>query len=217
MCTLLIQRCAHFLWYLLQQKDNPKAAEQGVRFEKGMTGKSLANDSLAILTGLQVIFTDIILLNFWFLKGYPWDKLRQGAVVNDVGGGWGHISTQLYKRYPHLNFILQDLPERTEHAQKVWPNECPQAIAENKIQFKSVDLFVAPPVPHCDIYYVSYVYIAFIASLLNWIWHPQLKNVVFVIIFINILCNSDLTHQSHHARQLCTRYALQHSQSNVTW
>jgi len=50
--------------FLLQQKDNPKAAEQGVRFEKGMTGKSLADDSLAILTGLQVIFTDIILLNF---------------------------------------------------------------------------------------------------------------------------------------------------------
>jgi len=103
-------------------------------------------------------------LNF---KGYPWDKLRQGAIVNDVGGGWGHISTQLYKRYPHLNFILQDLPERTEHAKKVWPNECPQAIAENKIQFKSVDLFIAPPVPDCDVYYVSYVYIAFIAFPLN--------------------------------------------------
>lgn len=109
--------------------------------------------------------------NFWSLQGYPWDKLRQGAIVNDVGGGWGHISTQLYKRYPHLNFILQDLPERTEHAKKVWPNECPQAIAENKIQFKSVDLFVAPPIPHCDIYYVSCVYIAFITFLMKWIWH----------------------------------------------
>jgi len=102
---------------------------------------------------------DVTLLNSSTLKAYPWDKLREGAIVNDVGGGCGHISTQLYQRYPHLNFILQDLPERIEHVQKeAWPKECPQAIAENKIQFKSVDLFVAPPVADCDIYYVSCVY-----------------------------------------------------------
>lgn len=128
------------LWHYFEGKKNPKAAEQGARFERGMIGKSLANDSLAILTA------------------YPWDKLREGAIVNDVGGGCGHISTQLYQRYPHLNFILQDLPERIEHVQKeAWPKECPQAIAENKIQFKSVDLSVAPPVAHCDIYYLKNV------------------------------------------------------------
>lgn len=38
--------------FKIQQKDNQKAAEQGARFERGMIGKSLANDSLAILTGL---------------------------------------------------------------------------------------------------------------------------------------------------------------------
>jgi len=38
--------------FQIQQKKNPKAAEQGARFERGMIGKSLANDSLAILTGL---------------------------------------------------------------------------------------------------------------------------------------------------------------------
>jgi len=68
----------------------------------------------------------------------------------------GHISMELYKRYSHLNFRLQDLPVKVEHAQKViWPKECPQAIAEGKIEFKSIDLFVESPIPNCDIYLVS--------------------------------------------------------------
>jgi len=93
---------------------------------------------------------------FWNPVGYPWDNLCQGAIVNDVGGGLGHISMELYKRYSHLNFRLQDLPAQTEHAQKViWPKECPQAIAEGRIEFKPIDLFVESPIPNCDIYLVS--------------------------------------------------------------
>lgn len=128
------------LWHYFEGKDNPKAAAQGARFGRGMIGKSLANDSEGILTG------------------YPWDKLREGAVVNDVGGGWGHMAMKLCERYPHLKLKLQDLPERTELAQKeIWPKECPRAIAENRIEFKPVDLLGESPIPNCDIFYLKNV------------------------------------------------------------
>ncbi|KAJ3571814.1 hypothetical protein NP233_g3494 [Leucocoprinus birnbaumii] len=128
------------LWHYFEGKDNPKAAQQGARFGRGMIGKSLANDSEAIITG------------------YPWEKLPVGAIVNDVGGGWGHIAMKLCERYGHLNLKLQDLPERTELAEReIWPKECPQAISDSRIEFKPVDLFLESPISDCDIYYVKNV------------------------------------------------------------
>ncbi|KXN85134.1 Sterigmatocystin 8-O-methyltransferase [Leucoagaricus sp. SymC.cos] len=128
------------IWHYFEGKDNPNAAEQGTRFGRGMVGWTVTADADAIVTD------------------YPWDKLRQGAIVSDVGGGWGYISMQLYKRYRHLNLKLQDLPEQTAHAQKViWPKECPQAIADGRIEFKSADIFVESPIPNCDIYLLKNV------------------------------------------------------------
>lgn len=138
----------------IRQKDNPTALEQGIRFGKGMVGWTITVDSNAVTTGkCQVIrFRKL----FWNLVGFPWDKLRHGAIVNDVGGNLGYISMELCKRYPHLNLRLQDLPEQTEYARKViWPKEYPQAIADGRIEFKSVDLFVESPIPNCDVYLVS--------------------------------------------------------------
>ncbi|KAJ3560868.1 hypothetical protein NP233_g10552 [Leucocoprinus birnbaumii] len=131
----------HPMWHYFEGKDgNQKAAEQGARFGRGMAGWSAVIDADAIVTG------------------YPWDKLPKGAVVNDVAGGWGHTSMELYKKYPNLSFILQDLPERTEQAQtEAWPTECPQAIARNKIKFRSIDLFKESPVANCDIYLIKNV------------------------------------------------------------
>ncbi|KAF5364059.1 hypothetical protein D9756_000982 [Leucocoprinus leucothites] len=120
--------------------DNPKAAEQGARFGKAMIGWNAACDSSAIVTG------------------YPWDKLGQGTTVNDIGGGVGHISMQLCKRYKNLNLKLQDLPERIEQAEKdIWPKDCPEAIADGRIQFKPIDIFAEKPIAHCDIYLLKNV------------------------------------------------------------
>jgi len=86
---------------------------------------------------------------------YPWGELPPGSVVNDLGGGVGYLTMQLYKLYPTLNLKLQDLPERIEQAQNdIWPRECPEAIANDKIEFKSVDMMTEPPIYGCDIYLV---------------------------------------------------------------
>lgn len=63
---------------------------------------------------------------------------------------------QLAKVHPHLTLKLQDLPERVNQArEKVWPAQCPEAIAENRIEFKALDFLVESPIPNCDVYYVS--------------------------------------------------------------
>ncbi|KAF9460451.1 S-adenosyl-L-methionine-dependent methyltransferase [Collybia nuda] len=124
--------------YMFFEGVPPKGAEQGARFAKGMVGWNEAADAGAIVTG------------------YPWDKLPPGSIVNDLGGGWGHIAMQLYKQYSNLILKLQDLPERIQQAQKdVWPKECPEAVADGKIEFKAVDLSMETPIPNCDVYLVK--------------------------------------------------------------
>jgi len=82
--------------------------------------------------------------------------LPPGAVVNDLGGGVGHITMQLHKLYPTLNLKLQDLSERIQQAQNdIWPKKCPEAISNGKIEFKSVDIVADPPIYGCDIYLVG--------------------------------------------------------------
>jgi hypothetical protein len=86
---------------------------------------------------------------------FPWKDLGNGATVCDVGGGIGNITLQLAKAHPNLQLVLQDLPERMKQAgNEVWPKECPEAIAENRITFEPIDFFKSSPVPGCDVYYV---------------------------------------------------------------
>lgn len=42
---------------------------------------------------------------------YPFQDLRPGALVVDIGGGSGHVSAGIAKLNPHLNFVIQDFEE----------------------------------------------------------------------------------------------------------
>jgi len=90
------------------------------------------------------------------INGFPWGSLAHGATVCDVGGGIGHITIQLAKAYPELHLKLQDLPDRIVQAEtEVWPKECPEAIADQRIEFKTIDFLVEPPIEGCDVYYLK--------------------------------------------------------------
>ena len=81
--------------------------------------------------------------------------LGDGATVCDVAGGIGNIPLQLARTHPNLRLILQDLPERIQQAiNEIWPKECPEAIAEDRITFEPIGFFESSPVPDCDVYYV---------------------------------------------------------------
>jgi len=90
------------------------------------------------------------------IQDFPWNELSPGTTVCDVGGGVGHISMPLAKAHPHLKLKLQDLPASIEQARSViWQKECPEAIAEDRIEFKAIDFFKEAPIEGCDIYFVK--------------------------------------------------------------
>ena len=43
------------------------------------------------------------------MAGYAWEKLPEGSLVVDVGGGVGAQSLTLATHHPHLRFVVQDL------------------------------------------------------------------------------------------------------------
>jgi hypothetical protein len=62
---------------------------------------------------------------------------------------------ELAKAYPHLRLKLQDLPGEIDRAKThFWPKECPEAMKEGRVEFKSVDFLTEPPIAGCDVYYV---------------------------------------------------------------
>ncbi|XP_006460604.1 hypothetical protein AGABI2DRAFT_117544 [Agaricus bisporus var. bisporus H97] len=90
------------------------------------------------------------------IPGIPWNTLPKGTSVCDVGGGVGNICINLAKHYPTWKFVLQDLPKPMDNAEKkIWPERCPEAIAENRIEFIPLDFLKGSPKEGCDIYYLK--------------------------------------------------------------
>ena len=49
---------------------------------------------------------------------FPFEKLRDGAIVVDVGGGRGQNCLRLGAKYPHLRFVVQDHQSVIDDAEK---------------------------------------------------------------------------------------------------
>jgi len=126
---------------------NPDMQAHGERFGIGMLGWGTAVEAAAVVTA------------------YPWSGLGPGATVCDLGGGVGAMAIQLARAHPRIQLKLQDLPDRMVQAEnEVWPAQCPEAIAENRIEFKAIDFFNEPPIAGCDVYYLKNILHAFSTS-----------------------------------------------------
>ncbi|KAH9436034.1 hypothetical protein MCOR02_004943 [Pyricularia oryzae] len=79
--------------------------------------------------------------------GYPWHELEKGAghLVVDIGGGTGHVSVAVAKRYRGLRFEVQDLPETIEMGEQLCPVEL-----KGRIKFRPND-FMTPQTPRRDV------------------------------------------------------------------
>lgn len=87
------------------------------------------------------------------VAGFNWAGLSPGATVVDVGGSGGHASLALAKQFPHLNFIVQDLPETIANAKNVSNGiDAADASVCSRIKFMAHDFFQPQPAEDGDVY-----------------------------------------------------------------
>ncbi|KAI9685960.1 MAG: hypothetical protein M1820_010698 [Bogoriella megaspora] len=84
------------------------------------------------------------------VNGFNWSSLPKGATVVDVGGSGGHASEALARQYPHLNFIVQDLPETIANAKKAFDDS--DTAISSRIKFMQHDFFQPQPIKDANVY-----------------------------------------------------------------
>ncbi|KAF7197936.1 Dual O-methyltransferase/FAD-dependent monooxygenase CTB3 [Pseudocercospora fuligena] len=98
----------------------------------------------------------------WSLKhavdGFDWASLPEGATVVDVGGSHGQLAVQVARKYPHLKFIVQDLPETVATAQKAFDaDDSVEASIKSRIRFMCHDFFQPQPVTDARVYFLRMI------------------------------------------------------------
>jgi trans-aconitate methyltransferase len=83
---------------------------------------------------------------------FNWSSLPSGATVVDVGGSQGHVSLHLARRFPSLNFVVQDIAEVINGAQDKIPVEL-----ADRVTLVAHDMFTAQPPRGADVYLLRYV------------------------------------------------------------
>ena len=71
----------------------------------------------------------------FLIESFDWVSIGSGKVV-DVGGGLGGVSILLAEKFSDLHFVIQDLPEVMEGAEKKIPESL-----RDRIEFMAYDFF----------------------------------------------------------------------------
>jgi len=91
------------------------------------------------------------------LSGFSWQEIPDAGVVVDVGGSTGSSAIALAKAFPHLSFVVQDLPANAESGRKAAAETLPDKIS-SRITFQGRDFFAGPqPVLGADVYLVRMI------------------------------------------------------------
>ncbi|KAF7354097.1 hypothetical protein MVEN_01097100 [Mycena venus] len=86
------------------------------------------------------------------LQGFDWSKLPSGGRVVDVGGGIGHVSLMIAKRYPHLRAVNQDLGQAIEISKAHWKETFPEHLEKGLAEFQVHDFFAPQPVKDAAVF-----------------------------------------------------------------
>ncbi|KAJ7453341.1 S-adenosyl-L-methionine-dependent methyltransferase [Mycena galericulata] len=78
-------------------------------------------------------------------RDFPWANLPAGTTICDFGGGNGHVTAVLLKAFPHLKFVLQDLPGVVEQGKEFLAAEIPEPVLKTQVQFVPLDFFKESP------------------------------------------------------------------------
>ena len=88
-------------------------------------------------------------------EGFPWDEIRNGGTVVDVGGSQGHVSAFLAGKHPHLRFIVQDLPEVVSESQLTY--QIPDTVRD-RVSLMASDFFEPQKVSDADVFLIRHIF-----------------------------------------------------------
>ncbi|KAJ6466294.1 S-adenosyl-L-methionine-dependent methyltransferase, partial [Mycena sanguinolenta] len=91
------------------------------------------------------------------MTDYPWEKLTPGTFV-DCGGGQGHLSVSLAKRFKDSSFVVQDLPEMLPIARRhiLQDSEAACAVEDGRLIMEAHDFFHPQP-RVADVYILKHI------------------------------------------------------------
>lgn len=73
---------------------------------------------------------------------YPFNELRDGAKIIDVGGGRGQVSIRIAEKVPHLSFVVQDQSSVVE----LVLSEGGLDEMDDRVEFQAHNFFTTPTV-----------------------------------------------------------------------
>ncbi|KAH9993413.1 O-methyltransferase [Russula vinacea] len=82
------------------------------------------------------------------LEGYDWERLPEGSLVVDVGGGVGSQSLTLAQHHPQLRFVIQDRESVLGDATDYWKKNMPDALESGRVKIQGQNFFDPQPVRH---------------------------------------------------------------------
>ncbi|KAH9993416.1 S-adenosyl-L-methionine-dependent methyltransferase [Russula vinacea] len=84
------------------------------------------------------------------LEGYDWERLPEGSLVVDVGGGVGSQSLTLAQHHPQLRFVVQDRESILGDATNYWKRNMPDALESGRVKIQGQNFFDPQPTQHGD-------------------------------------------------------------------
>ena len=84
------------------------------------------------------------------LESFDWDLVENGTVV-DVGGSHGVVSIEVARKYPSLQFVVQDRAEVINAVQ------LPEDVA-GRVTLMPYDFFMEQPVKNADVYLYRWIF-----------------------------------------------------------
>jgi len=90
-------------------------------------------------------------------QGFDWGLLPYNGTIVDVGGGIGHVSLTIAKKYPHLRVVMQDLARSIELSKGYWKDNFPEHISKQMLKFQVHDFFSPQPIKDAAVFLLRYV------------------------------------------------------------
>ncbi|KAJ6580434.1 O-methyltransferase [Mycena vulgaris] len=123
-----------FLWM-----EDPKNSYNVSRFAVGMQGPTATEPP-------DLIF-----------QGFDWSLLPPKSVIVDVGGGIGHVSLTIAKKYPQLRVVNQDLGSPIEISKAHWKEHFPAHLEKQMVEFQVHDFFTPQPRKDAAVFLLRYI------------------------------------------------------------